>query len=78
MINRGSIDIFSKNFGAACGLVAHLSSIACSRVREEAKSLPRLLSSKLLPRSAVWPKGFQRCGPSGDSIALYFFPDSQR
>ncbi|XP_028110582.1 uncharacterized protein LOC114309062 isoform X4 [Camellia sinensis] len=29
-------------------------------------------------RSDVWPKSFQKLPPTDDSIALYFFPDSER
>ncbi|KAJ4836486.1 hypothetical protein Tsubulata_022355 [Turnera subulata] len=75
---RGSISIFKRDYGTGCGLVAHLSSIACLKVREEAESLPTLLSTELLPRLAVWPKGFSKFGPRDDCIALYFFPDNER
>ncbi|KAJ9166781.1 hypothetical protein P3X46_021484 [Hevea brasiliensis] len=75
---RGSLSLLEKKFGTVVGLVAHVSSIACPKASEEAKSLPTLLSPELLPRAAVWPKGFEKSGPNDDSIALYFFPDSER
>ncbi|KAF9682729.1 hypothetical protein SADUNF_Sadunf05G0138900 [Salix dunnii] len=75
---RGSMSIFQNNYGAPGGIVAHLSSIACSRASEEAKGLPGLLSPELLPRSGVWPKSFQKLGPAADHIGLYFFPDNER
>ncbi|KAJ6399068.1 hypothetical protein OIU77_019753 [Salix suchowensis] len=75
---RGSMSIFQNNYGAPGGIVAHLSSIACSRASEEAKGLPGLLSPELLPRSGVWPKSFQKLGPAADHIGLYLFPDSER
>ncbi|CAK7346815.1 unnamed protein product [Dovyalis caffra] len=75
---RGSMSIFQKNYGAPGGIIAHLSSIACSKASEEAKGLPRLLSSELLPRSMAWPKSFQKLGPASDHIGLYFFPDNAR
>ncbi|KAJ6412539.1 hypothetical protein OIU84_005568 [Salix udensis] len=74
---RGSMSIFQNNYGAPGGIVAHLSSIACSRASEEAKGLPGLLSPELLPRSGVWPKSFQKVGPAADHIGLYLFPDSE-
>uniref|UniRef100_A0A6N2MX60 AIPP2-like SPOC-like domain-containing protein n=1 Tax=Salix viminalis TaxID=40686 RepID=A0A6N2MX60_SALVM len=74
----GSMSIFQNNYGAPGGIVAHLSSIACSRASEEAKGLPGLLSPELLPRSGVWPKSFQKLGPAADHIGLYLFPDSER
>lgn len=72
------MSIFQNNYGAPGGIVAHLSSIACSRASEEAKGLPGLLSPELLPRSGVWPKSFQKLGPAADHIGLYLFPDSER
>lgn len=75
---RGSMSIFQNNYGAPGGIVAHLSSIACSRASEEAKGLSGLLSPELLPRSGVWPKSFRKLGPAADHIGLYFFPDNER
>ncbi|XP_038724410.1 uncharacterized protein LOC120015953 [Tripterygium wilfordii] len=75
---RGSLSIVNENFGTLDEVVAHLSTLACSKVIQEAKLLPGLLSAELLPRSTVWPKRFVKWGPVGDSIALYVFPDSER
>ncbi|CAI0396055.1 unnamed protein product [Linum tenue] len=70
---RGSLSIFERVFGTSTRLVAHLSNLACPRVTEATKALPELLSTDLFPRLDIWPKGFQKCRPSGNSIALYFF-----
>ncbi|CAN0892124.1 hypothetical protein LINGRAHAP2_LOCUS17372 [Linum grandiflorum] len=74
---RGSLSIIDRVFGTSTQLVAHLSSLACARVTEATNSLPKLLSTELLPRLDVWPKGFQKCSPGGDSIALYFLPEAE-
>ncbi|XP_050108919.1 uncharacterized protein LOC126587877 isoform X2 [Malus sylvestris] len=75
---RGSLSIFNKDFNIVSGLVAHLSSLACPKVREEAELLPLLLFPELVNRTDVWPKVFEKCGPNDQSIALYFFPDNER
>ncbi|KAH7525154.1 hypothetical protein FEM48_Zijuj06G0194900 [Ziziphus jujuba var. spinosa] len=59
-------------------VVAHLSTLACTKVHETAKLLPELLFLELTHRSRVWPKSFENLGPSNHDIALYFFPDSIR
>lgn len=75
---RGGLQISEHKAGYSCRIVAHLSQLACSRVSEEAKLFPGMLSSELRPRSTVWPKGFEHSGPRDGNIALYFFPDSER
>ncbi|CAL2276087.1 unnamed protein product [Prunus armeniaca] len=75
---RGSLSIFNKDFNIVSGLVAHLSSLACPKVREEAELLPLLIFPELVRRTDVWPKAFEKLGPSDRSIALYFFPDNER
>lgn len=75
---RGSFSICDDDFNSIDGLAAHLSSKACLKVCEEAKTLPRLLCSDLLPRSYVWPKSFAASGPGDDHIGLYFFPETER
>ncbi|XP_022143684.1 uncharacterized protein LOC111013528 isoform X3 [Momordica charantia] len=74
---RGSLRFWNKSFGRLCVLVAHMSSLACSKVYEEAKLLPQLLSVELLRRCDIWPKGFEKVGPTDQSIALYFFPEGE-
>lgn len=59
-------------------VVAHMSTLACTKVHEAAKFLPELLFLELTYRSHVWPKRFEKLGPSNHDIALYFFPDSIR
>ncbi|GAV67885.1 hypothetical protein CFOL_v3_11389 [Cephalotus follicularis] len=73
---RGTLSICKRNFGGR--MVAHLSTLACSKVSEVARLLPELLHSELLPRYEVWPKPFDRWGPTDYNIALYFFPDNER
>ncbi|XP_059454716.1 uncharacterized protein LOC132184940 isoform X2 [Corylus avellana] len=73
---RGSLSICNKIFGTV-GLVAHLSNLACPKVFEEAKLIPRMLSAELRCRSGLWPKGFGKRGPTDQSIALYFFPENE-
>jgi len=73
---RGSLCIRNRSSGAV-GLVAHLSCLACYKVCEEAKLMPELLYAELFRRSDVWPKGFEKQGPSDQSIALYFFPKNE-
>lgn len=76
-VNRGAVCICNNSFDPL-SLVAHLSNLACSKVCEETKLIPELLYAELLLRSQVWPKGFEKWGPTGHSIALYFFPDNER
>lgn len=78
LIDRGSLSIFNKDFNIVSGLVAHLSSLACPKVREEAELLPLLIFPELVRRTDVWPKAFEKLGPTDRSIALYFFPDNER
>ncbi|XP_050937339.1 uncharacterized protein LOC103500424 isoform X3 [Cucumis melo] len=73
---RGTLKIWNRSLSRVV-LVAHMSSLACSKVYEEAKILPELLSVELLRRCDVWPRGFQKLGPTDQSIALYFFPDGE-
>ncbi|XP_021898490.1 uncharacterized protein LOC110815141 isoform X2 [Carica papaya] len=75
---RGSFNLFHKNFDTVGGLFGHLSSLACPKACEAAKLLPEVLYPVLLPKSNVWPKSFQKKGPSDESIALYFFPNNER
>ncbi|KAK7343722.1 hypothetical protein VNO77_12709 [Canavalia gladiata] len=78
LVNRGRLDFCDETIGTVGGLLAHLSNLACSKVVEEMKLLPELLHAELLPRSMVWPKSFKNGGPTDKSIALYFFPESER
>ena len=76
--DRGTLEVWNQSFGGVCVLVAHMSSLACSKVYEEAKTLPELLSVEILRRSDIWPKGFEKLGPTDQSIALYFFAEGER
>ncbi|KAJ0025804.1 hypothetical protein Pint_07963 [Pistacia integerrima] len=73
---NGSLYLSNEKYGTVGGLAAHLSTMASSRVFEEAKRFPELLCLELLPRSAVWPNNFIKRGPSDDNIALYWFPNN--
>ncbi|XP_028800447.1 uncharacterized protein LOC114755745 isoform X2 [Neltuma alba] len=64
--------------GPVRGLVAHASTLACSKVLDETKLLPEVLCADVLNRSTVWPKGFKDLGPTTESIALYIFPETER
>ncbi|TKY45975.1 serine/arginine repetitive matrix protein 2 [Spatholobus suberectus] len=74
---RGSLHLIDPSFGTVIGLLAHISTLACSKVLEETRLFPDVLCPDLLQRSAVWPKSFMKCGPDEESIALYFFPDTE-
>lgn len=75
---KGTLEFWNKSFASVCVLVAHMSSLACSKVYEEAKLIPELLPVELLRRCEVWPKGFEKLAPTDQSIALYFFPEGER
>ncbi|PIN03026.1 hypothetical protein CDL12_24451 [Handroanthus impetiginosus] len=71
---RGSFDIWNKEQDILDGLMAHLSSKACQKVYDAACEFQPVLRLEMLPKSNVWPKSFETSEPSGDNIALYFFP----
>lgn len=80
LVHRGSLYFCNKTIGTVTvnGLEAYLSSLACSKVQEEALLFPEVLRADLLPRSMVWPNSFKYEGPTDQSIALYFFPKNER
>lgn len=78
LVNRGNLNFFDETIGTVSGLLAHLSSLACSKVAEETLLFPEGLRADLLPTSVVWPKSFKKKGPTDKSIALYFFPENER
>ncbi|KAL8534137.1 hypothetical protein ACS0TY_010228 [Phlomoides rotata] len=53
---------------------AFVSSKACQKVRDAAASFGEVLNFEILPAATLWPKSFRQSGPTGDDIALYFFP----
>ncbi|KAA8531038.1 hypothetical protein F0562_005747 [Nyssa sinensis] len=69
---------FSTKNETHFGLMAHLSSKACSKVSDATNLLPPVLDMEILPRCDAWPKTFQRFPPTDDWIALYFFPEYER
>lgn len=77
-IYRGSLKFNKQGINYFGKVVAHVSNLACSKVSEEAKLFPSLLSTELHPRLKVWPKGFKNWGPGDHSIAIYIFPDNKR
>ncbi|KAJ4700921.1 RING/FYVE/PHD zinc finger superfamily protein [Melia azedarach] len=75
---RGNLRVHNFKHDIIEGLVAHLSTSACSKVFQEAKLLPELLCPELLPRYSAWPRSFHQWGPNDDHIALYLFPNNER
>ncbi|KAJ7969842.1 Zinc finger, FYVE/PHD-type [Quillaja saponaria] len=75
---RGCLSFCKQKFDTVGGIVAHLSSLACAKVREEARLFPEVLCADLINRSTVWPKSFKKYGPTDQDIALYIFPHIQR
>uniref|UniRef100_A0A5B6YIL8 AIPP2-like SPOC-like domain-containing protein n=1 Tax=Davidia involucrata TaxID=16924 RepID=A0A5B6YIL8_DAVIN len=75
---RGCFSIKNEKNETLFGLMAHLSSKACSKVYDAANLLPPVLDVEILPRCDAWPKPFQMSPPSDDRIALYFFPENER
>ncbi|XP_059624448.1 PHD finger-containing protein 1-like isoform X2 [Cornus florida] len=75
---RGSFRIGNKKDKILVGIMAHLSSKACSKVSDAASLLPPKVDVEILPRCDAWPKSFKRLPPTNDSIALYFFPEYER
>lgn len=69
---------FILNNATNLGLVAYVSSKACSKVHSTATALPRLLDVEMLLRCDVWPESFDMLPPNGDSIGLYFVPQYER
>ncbi|KAH0470248.1 hypothetical protein IEQ34_001806 [Dendrobium chrysotoxum] len=72
---RGCFNINKAELGP---LRAHLSSRACLKVCNCARKLPLVLHMQKLPRLVAWPNSFKVSSPTVDSIALYFFPESDR
>ncbi|CAK8532871.1 unnamed protein product [Lathyrus sativus] len=75
--SSGSLQVFNKSFDKISGLMAHLSTLACPKVLEEARHLPDVLYANLLQRSAMWPESFKKFGTNNLSIGLYFFPENE-
>jgi hypothetical protein len=40
--------------------------------------MPKLLYAELFRRPDVWPKGFEKGGPTDQNIALFFFSENGR
>lgn len=77
--DRGSFSIHSKEKKTIGRILvaSHLSSLACPKACEAAKSFPKLLFLEFSTRSRFWPRRFQRWGPTYDSIGLFFLPDNR-
>lgn len=71
---RGSFNIWNKEYNNIEDLIAHISNKACYKVYKAACEFQQVLELEMLPKSDIWPKSFMTAEPSGDSIALYFFP----
>ncbi|CAA0831656.1 RING/FYVE/PHD zinc finger superfamily protein [Striga hermonthica] len=74
---RGSFDIRNEKRVMLSGVLGHVSILACQKVYDEALQFEAVLHLELLPKSDVWPKSFVTSEPSGDNIALYFFPSKK-
>ncbi|OMO76161.1 hypothetical protein CCACVL1_15866 [Corchorus capsularis] len=75
---RGCFNICNGSIDIVDGPVAYLSSKACSRVSDMARSLPASLSGVTLHKLHVWPKQFDELLPTKDDIGFYFLPASER
>ncbi|KAJ8771747.1 hypothetical protein K2173_026924 [Erythroxylum novogranatense] len=75
---RGKLSILHFKIATVGGLLGHLSTMACFRAYEEAKLLPESIPVELVSIASVWPKSFNKFGPTQESIALYFFPLYER
>nr|XP_029122568.1 uncharacterized protein LOC105052052 isoform X2 [Elaeis guineensis] len=71
----GSFGICDDTYGP---IKAHLSNKACEKVCVAAEKLPPVLQMAKLAKLEAWPRSFENSPPTGDNIALYFFPDSTR
>ncbi|PON99654.1 hypothetical protein TorRG33x02_044190 [Trema orientale] len=76
---RGSFSIGNKELKTINRILvaAHLSSLACPKVRKAARLLPKSVFLELSNRSHFWPGRFQPWGPTYHSIGLFFFPDNR-
>ncbi|KAK6160191.1 hypothetical protein DH2020_003572 [Rehmannia glutinosa] len=72
----GIFDIFCGDsiYRKLGGVNGFSSSKACQKVFNMATQFQPVLQFEIVPKSYVWPKGFQESGPTDDNIALYFFP----
>uniref|UniRef100_A0A0D3HRQ0 Zinc finger PHD-type domain-containing protein n=1 Tax=Oryza barthii TaxID=65489 RepID=A0A0D3HRQ0_9ORYZ len=70
--------IFMTDSNVPIMLAAHLSTKACQRVSEFARSLQPVVEVIKLPRLKAWPERWDKSGPTDDSIGLFFFPHSMR
>ncbi|OMP06177.1 Phospholipase-like protein [Corchorus olitorius] len=75
---RGCFNICNSSINIVVGLVAYLSSKACSRMSNMARSLPASLSGETIQQLHVWPKQFDELQPTNDDIGFYFLPESER
>ncbi|XP_065876015.1 PHD finger-containing protein 1-like [Euphorbia lathyris] len=75
---RGCLRIQNNNNATIIGVVAHLSSKCCAKVKDSIKELPMLLNAAIFPRCDVWPWKFQIEQPTDECIAVYLFPEHER
>ncbi|XP_047333085.1 uncharacterized protein LOC124936616 [Impatiens glandulifera] len=72
---RGKMVI--NNMKSIVSMAAHLSTRACPKAIEAAKTLAPTIDVETKPRHDVWPARFQESPPTVESIALFFFPESE-
>ncbi|WCJ31594.1 hypothetical protein M5689_013074 [Euphorbia peplus] len=75
---RGCLRIENNDNATTIGVVAHLSTKSCARVKDSVKELPKLLNAVILARCDVWPWKFQNAQPTEECIAVYLFPEHER
>ncbi|KAF7834172.1 putative RING/FYVE/PHD zinc finger protein [Senna tora] len=74
VLNPAWRGLFRMNNMTVLGLVAHLSSIACSKVHFAVTGLPPQLDVEISSRFDIWPSSFQMSPPTETDIAVYIFP----
>uniref|UniRef100_A0A6N2L9N9 AIPP2-like SPOC-like domain-containing protein n=1 Tax=Salix viminalis TaxID=40686 RepID=A0A6N2L9N9_SALVM len=67
---KGSFNIQNLENHTSVLLLAHLSTNACSKVRDAASALPVQLNVEILSRSDAWPHTFQTIPPTVESIEM--------
>ncbi|KAK1432549.1 hypothetical protein QVD17_09446 [Tagetes erecta] len=75
---RGTFNITQTDYDPFEGFVGYLSYKACEKVREEVVTLPSMLSLEMDSRAHLWPESFLHAMPTGEQIALFFFPGDSK
>nr|XP_043615291.1 uncharacterized protein LOC122587244 isoform X3 [Erigeron canadensis] len=78
LVWRGNFSIVQTDYDLFEGLVGQVSEKACLKAIVEARTLPKLLSLQMQPKTELWPVSFSEFPPSDEQIALFFFPGSTK